>query len=83
MAPRGSRPYHSPGRNLPLINPIEDELARDSGPVEGLYSGDTFLAPSRNPTSTLISTPMSPPIPTPAAINDLFKKFMKVYLETN
>ena len=83
MAPERSRPYCSPYRKLPPIDFVEDELARDLDPVESLHLGSTSSAPSCNPTPALILTLVVAPIPTPAAINDLFKKFMKTYLEKN
>ena len=93
MAPGGSRPCRSPHRNLLFLDPVENELARDADPVRGSHSGSTSPAPSCNPTPgldsvpTLVSAPIPALIPTPAsvlaAINDLFKQFMKAYLELN
>ena len=89
MAPRGSRPCRSPRQNPPLIDPVEDKLARDPGSVKGPNSGSTSSAPSYNPTPgldlvpALISAPVRAPTPAPAATDELFKKFMKAYLETN
>ena len=87
MAPGGSRPRRSPRRNLPPLDPVEDELARDPGPVGGPHSGNTSPAPSRNPTPgpelvpTLIPAPV--PAPTPPSSNKLFRQFMRAYLESN
>ena len=89
MAPGGPRSCRSPYRNPLPIDSVEDELARDLGSVGGPNLGSTSLAPSRNPTPgpnlvlTLISAPVPTPTPAPAATNELFKKFMKAYLETN
>ena len=69
MAPGGSRPHHSSRQNLP---PTSASLS--AGP-----------ALSRKPTPAL--APLPAPIPTsilaPATTNELFKKFLKAYLETN
>ena len=79
MAPGGSRPCCSLYQNLPPTDPVEDELARDPSPVGSPHSGDTSPAPSYNPTLNLIPALIS----ALAATDDLFKKFMKVYLEMN
>ena len=93
MAFGGFRPRCSFCRNLPPFDPLEDELARDPGPVGGLHSGNTSLVPFHNPTPgpdlvpTLVPTPVPAPVPTPApapaTTDDLFKQFMKAYLELN
>ena len=89
MSPGGSRPCHSPCRfpcrNPPPTDLVEDELARDPGPDRGLHSGNTSPAPSRNPTPGPVQVPALIPAlaPTPAPTNELFKKFMKAYLESN
>ena len=89
MAPGGSRPCCSPCQNPSPIDIVEDELARDPGSVESPNSGSTSPALSRNPTPrpdlvlALISALFPAPTPTPVASDELFKKFMKVYLETN
>ena len=89
MASRGSRSCRSPRRNPPPINPVEDELAKDSGSVGGLNSDSTSPAPSRNPTPgpnlvpTSIPAPVLAPTPASVASDKLFKKFMKAYLEMN
>ena len=89
MAPGGSRPRRFPRCNLPPIYPVEDELARDPGSVGGLNLGSTSPAPSCNPTPgpnlvpALIPAPVPAPTPAPVASEELFKKFMKAYLETN
>ena len=91
MAPGGSRPRRSPRWNLPSVDPVEDELARDPGPVGGPHSGSTSPAPSRNPSpgpelvSALIPAPVPTPVPAPAPLSsdELFKQFMRAYLESN
>ena len=74
MTPGGSRPYCSPRRNLFSLDPVEDELARDPGPVRGPHSGSTSPAPSCNPIPgpklvpalipALIPAPVPAPVPT-------------------
>ena len=89
MAPGGSRPRRSPRRsprrNPPPTDPVEDELARDPGPDGGPHSGSTSPAPSRNPTPGPVQVPALIPAPAPAPVStdELFKKFMKAYLESN
>ena len=89
MAFERSHSPHSPCRNPPHIDPVEDELARDPGLVGGLHLGSISPAPSRNPTlgpdlvPALIPAPVLAPTPALVANDELFKKFMKVYLETN
>ena len=93
MATGGSRPYRSPRRsphqNFLFIDTVEDEFARDPGPVGSPHSGNTFFATSCNHTPgldqvpALIPAPAPTPTPAPALINELFKKFMKAYLESN
>ena len=88
MAPGGSRPRRSPRRNPPSIDPVEDELARDPDSVGGPNSGSISPALSRNltpdPDLVLALIPALVPALTlaPVASNELFKKFMKAYLET-
>ena len=79
MAPGGSRLCHSPCQNLPSIDFVEDELARDPDLVGGPHSGSSSSVLSRNPTPALILAPIPASIPTPAVIDDLFKKFIKAY----
>ena len=68
---------------------MEDELARDPGSVGTLYLGSTSPTSSRNfipgpnLVPALILTPVPTPIPALIPTNELFKKFMKAYLETN
>ena len=87
MALRASRPRCSTHQNLPPIDPVEDELTRDPSSVKGSFSGSISPAPSRNPTpgpklvSPLILAPV--PAPTSPSSNDLFKQFIKAYLESN
>ena len=89
MAPERFCPHCFPCRNPLPIDPVEDKLARDLGSVGGLNSGNTSPAPSRNPTPglnlvlALIPTPVPALTPAPVASKELFKKFMKAYLETN
>ena len=79
MALRGSCPCCSPCRNLPSIDPIEDEFARDSGPARDPHSGNTFPALCHNPilgsalVPALISTLVLTPAPTLLSSNKLFK----------
>ena len=93
MAPRDSRPRRSP-RYSPCQNPpptslVEDELTRDLGPVGGPYLGSSSPAPSRNSTpghdQVLALVPALANISalTPVPTNQLFKKFIKAYLESN
>ena len=86
-----SCPHCSLCRNLPLLDPVEDELAREPGPVGGPYSGSTSPAVSCNPTPgpelvpALNLTPIPTPVlaPAPHFSNELFKQFMRAYLESN
>ena len=79
IASGASRPRHSPHRNPSPIDPVEDELARDPGSVEGPDLCITSLAPSHNPTSgpnlilALISAPVPAPTPVLTATDELFK----------
>ena len=89
MAPGGSRSCCFPCRNLSSIDYIEDELAKDPGSANGSYLGSTSPTLSCNltPGPALIPTLIPTPVPTPAlalpSFNELFKQFMKAYLETN
>ena len=87
MALGGSRLHCSPRRNPPPLDPVEDELARELGPVGDPHSGSTSPAPSRNltpgPKPVPVLNPALVPAPAPPSSNELFKKFMKVYLELN
>ena len=93
IALRGFRPRRSPCWNLPLLDSMEDDLAKDPGPVGDLYSGNTSFAPFcnfiPNPdlvlalVRTLVPAPVLAPTPAPAITNDLFKQFIKAYLESN
>ena len=89
MALGGSRPYHSPycspHRNPFSTDLVEDELARNPGPVRGSHSRSTSPAPSWNPapgpdqiTTLILASALAL-----ASTNELFKKFMKAYLESN
>ena len=68
---------------------MEDELARYPSSVRSLNSGNSSPDLSRNPTPgpnlvfTLISALVSALTSAPVATNELFKKFIKAYLETN
>ena len=89
MAPAGSRSCHFPRWNPSPINPVEDELPKDSGSIRSLYSGGTSFILSHNPTPSpdlvlaliLALVPTLPLAPVPT--NELFKQFMKAYLESN
>ena len=87
MAPRESRPRCSPHRNLLPFDLVDDELARDPGPVGSPHSRNTFSAPSCNPTlgPKLVLALILALIPalTPLFSNELFKQFMRAYLELN
>ena len=89
MAPGDSRPCHSSRWNLSPIDPIENKLARHPGPVGGPHSGSICPAPSRNHTlgpnlvPALIPAPVPAPAPTLFSSDELFKQFMKAYLESN
>ena len=83
MAPRSSRSHCFPCRNLPPIDPMEDELARDLGLVGGLHLSNTSSAQSRNPTPgpdlvpTLISTLVPTLTPALFSSDKLFRQFIK------
>ena len=85
----GSRPRCFPRRNLPPLDPVEDELAKEPGPVGGLHSGNTSPALSCNPTPGLKLVSALNPAPVPALVlapappffDELFKQFIRVYLE--
>ena len=89
MAPGGSQPCRSPCWNPFSIDPIEDGLAKDPGPVGGPHLGSTSSALSCNPTlgPELVPALIPAPVPTlttaPVATDELFEKFIKTYLETN
>ena len=85
----GSRSCCSPCQKSPPIDPLEDELTRNLGLVGGPHWGSISPASSRNPTPgpnlvlALISAPVFALPPTPVPTNELFKQFMKAYLESN
>ena len=89
MAPGGFRPCCSPCRNLLPLDPVEDKLVREPGPVGGPHSGSTSPALSRNPTPgpelvpALNPAPVPAPVPAPPASDELFRQFMRAYLESN
>ena len=89
MASGGSRSCHSPRQNLPPIDPIEDKLARDLGPVGGPHSDSISPVPFRTPTSSpdlvpaLIFTLVPLPVPTLPSFDKWFRQFIKAYLELN
>ena len=87
MAPGGSLLCCSPRQNLPPPDSLDDELARDPDWVGGPYLGSTSLAPSRKPTPgpELVSAliPALVPAPTPLSSDELFKQFIKAYLESS
>ena len=85
----GSRLCCSPRRNLSPIDHMEDELARDLSPANASHLGSISLSPFCHPNlgSALIPTLIPAPVPTPAPplpfFNELFRQFIKAYLETN
>ena len=87
MAPGGYRFCPSPRQNLHLIDLVEDELAKDLGSFEGPHSGNTSPAPFCNLTlgpklvPTLIPALVS--TPAPSSSDELFKQFIRAYLELN
>ena len=87
MAPGGSRPRCSPRRNLSTLDPVEDELAREPGPVGGPCSGSSSLALSCNHTpgpKLVLALNLDPvPAPAPPCSKKLFKQFMRTYLKSN
>ena len=85
MAPGGSCSCRSPCRNFSPTDPVEDKLAKNPGLVEDPYSSNNSSALSCHPTPgpTLILVLNPAPTPTPASTNELFKKFIKAYLELN
>ena len=85
MALEGSNSCRSLCWNSPPIDPVEDKLARDPSSVGGPNSDSTSSTPSQNPTPgpDLVSALILAPTPAPVATDELFKKFMKAYLETN
>ena len=85
MAPGRSRPCRSPRRNPSPIDPIEDEFARNPGSARGPHLGSTSPALSCNPTlgPDLVPALVLALIPAPVFTDELFKKFMKAYLEMN
>ena len=89
MASGDSCPCHFPHQNLPSIDYVEDELAKDPNPANSFYSDSTSPALSCNPTLgpvlVLALIPALVPAPAPAlpSSNKLFKQFMKTYLKSN
>ena len=93
MAPKGSCPCCSLRRNLFPIDHIEDELAKNPGPTNSFYLGNTSPTPFHNPTPgpalvfALIPTPVPAPVPTLTPVlsssDELFRQFMKAYLKSN
>ena len=83
MAPRGSCPCRPPRRNVFSVDHVEDELARDQVPLEGSNFGSTSPGPASSRDSTPAPAPVLAPAPAPASSNELFKQFMKAYLESN
>ena len=83
MAPGGFCSHHFPFRNLLSLELMEDELTMDPGPIRGFYSSGTSSAPSHNltPGPALILAP-TPASALPSS-NELFKQFMRAYLESN
>ena len=62
MASGGFCPHRSLCWNLPLLDPVEDQLARDPGPTGDLHLDSISLVPSCN----LTSGPALIPAPVPA-----------------
>ena len=89
MAPRGSHLCRSPRWNFSPIDYVEDEFARDQGPINDFRLDGTSFTLFYNPTPgpALVSALIPALIPTPApalpSFNELFKQFMKAYLESN
>ena len=85
MAPKGFCSRYFSCQNLSPLDLVEDELARDPSPVGRPYLSSTSSALSCNP--ILYLAPVPAPIlalaPALAAIKDLFKQFIKAYLESN
>ena len=88
MAPKGSCPCYFSHRNLPPINHIEDELARDLGPADGSHFGSISYTLFCNSTlgpallSTLIPALILVLAPASGSLDELFRQFMKAYLES-
>ena len=89
MASEGFCPYCSPYRNLFPINHLEDELARDPSLAKGFHLDNTSLAPFCDSTlglalvPALISALVLALAPVLLFFDELFKQFMKAYLESN
>ena len=87
MALEGFCLCHSLFWNFFFLNPMEDELARDSGLIRDPNPDSTSPAPSRNPTlgPKLVPALIPAPVPAlaPSSSDELFKQFMKAYLESN
>ena len=64
---------------------MEDKLIKDPDSVEGPHSDSTSPALFRNPTlgPTLVPVLIPTLAPNPVSTNELFKEFMKAYLELN
>ena len=87
IASRCSRPCCFFYWNLFPLDLIKDEFAREPGPVRGSHSGSSSPALSCNPTlgPKLVPAliPSLVPALAPPSFNELFKQFMRAYLELN
>ena len=81
--------HYSPRRNPLPINLMEDKLTRDPGLVGGPHSSNTSPALFCNP---ILGTDLVPALipalvparaPAPVLTDELFKQFMKAYLNSN
>ena len=84
MALKVSGFYYSICRNLPLIDQVENELAKDQSPTKRFYSGNITLAPSCNITLglalifALVLILVFTLVPTLVFFNKFFRQFMKI-----
>ena len=82
-------PCRFPRWNPPSTDSVENKFARDPGLVDGLYLGSISSTLSHNPTPSPnqvpVLIPALAPAPAPVSVptNELFKKFIKAYLESN
>ena len=85
MASADSRFCQSFCQSFALIDLIEDELTRNPGPARGLYSNSSSPALSHNSIlgPALVSALISASVSALILINELFKQFIKTYLELN
>ena len=89
IALRDSCPCYYPCRNFFLIDHVEDRLTRDPSPTNNSHLGSTsstlFYKPTPGPALFLAFIPAQIPAPALALLSfdNLFKQFMKAYLESN